>query len=277
MFPGESGVDIHLRDTSDPSTGKTKPPPKKSLIPVPFSYTPSDDGTDENILILFHGLGDSHVPFGKLGRQLKLPQTATLALQAPEQIPFLYEQAFQWYPSFDPLGELIDRPNPTPALDLTLKVLNHLIQDCSWPPHRIHLFGFAQGGSVAAELCIKWWKQEAEKHVKSPGTPIRALGSLVTVSGPLLSYPTLSKACSTPVLVFHRPAPSESALPSSAMTAFGRAFGRIKEVKMSGEGMPRSRDEWEPIMRFWSEQLGRRQGNGLYEVMTGVAGEVHKP
>jgi hypothetical protein len=29
--------------------------------------------------------GDSHVPFAKLGRSLKLPQTATLALRAPEQ------------------------------------------------------------------------------------------------------------------------------------------------------------------------------------------------
>jgi len=30
-------------------------------------------------------LGDTHVPFSKLGRSFKLPQTATLALRAPEQ------------------------------------------------------------------------------------------------------------------------------------------------------------------------------------------------
>ena len=30
-------------------------------------------------------VGDTHVPFGKLGTQLHLPQTATLALRAPQQ------------------------------------------------------------------------------------------------------------------------------------------------------------------------------------------------
>lgn len=39
---------------------------------------------------------------------------------------------------------------------------------------------------------------------------------------------------------------------------------------MRGEGMPRSKEEFEPIMRFWSEQLGRRQMDGLYEVMSGM-------
>lgn len=34
--------------------------------------------------------------------------------------------------------------------------------------------------------------------------------------------------------------------------------------------MPRSREEWEPIMRFWSEKLSRRQVGGLYEVMSGA-------
>ena len=29
--------------------------------------------------------GDTHVPFSKLSRSFKLPQTATLALRAPEQ------------------------------------------------------------------------------------------------------------------------------------------------------------------------------------------------
>ncbi len=36
-----------------------------------------------------------------------------------------------------------------------------------------------------------------------------------------------------------------------------------------GEGMPSSREEMKPLMRFWSEHLGRRQVEGLYEVMSG--------
>ncbi|KAI0922696.1 hypothetical protein AcV5_009598 [Taiwanofungus camphoratus] len=257
--------DLHIHESYNINP-RTKKPPQVSSIPVPFTYSASDDGTDENLLVLLHGLG----------RQLKLPQTATLALRAPEQIPYLYEQAFQWYTSFDPLGELIDRPNPTPALDLISRVLDHLVQDCAWPPQRIHFFGFAQGGSVAVEFGLKWWKGELQKQKEQQSTEpyvLRPLGSIVSVSGPLLSYPTLSTTCPTTLLVFHRPSPAESALPSGAITAFKKAYSHLVEVKMGGgDGMPRSRDEWEPIMRFWNERLGRRQIDGLYEVMSGTAG-----
>ena len=83
---------------------RTKPHPKSQKIPGQFFYVPSEDGTDENLLILLHGLGttavlypvlklidnhgrsgDTHLPFAKLGKSLKLPQTAILSLRAPEQ------------------------------------------------------------------------------------------------------------------------------------------------------------------------------------------------
>ncbi|KAH9926553.1 uncharacterized protein BXZ73DRAFT_49308 [Epithele typhae] len=273
-------ADITIRESTN-AIPKTKPPPKLSAIRVPFVYNPSDDGTDENLLILLHGLGDTQIPFGKLGAQLHLPQTATLALRAPQQIPFLYEEAYEWYTSFDPLGELLDRPNPTPALDLVDKVVEHLTRDCAWPASRIHFFGFAQGGSVAAELALRHWRSELSRQSKAlPSSssssavappPPTALGSVVSIGGPLLSYPTLSTLCPTPILVFHRPAPSESALPSGALAAMKKGFSRVEEVQKRGEGMPRSKDEFEPIMKFWSEHLGRRRMEGLYEVMSGMA------
>ena len=51
--------DLVLRETPAVSTPKVKPHPKSGSggIHVPFEYTPSDDGTDENLLILLHGLG----------------------------------------------------------------------------------------------------------------------------------------------------------------------------------------------------------------------------
>lgn len=278
-------AEIHLRECSSvTSSPRRKPPPNSARIPVPFEYTASDDGTDENLLVLLHGLGDTHVPFAKLGRSLNLPQTATLALRAPEQIPFLYEQAYQWYTSFDPLGDLIDRPNPTPALDLLRIVISHLVDDCNWPPLRIHLFGFAQGGSVAVESVVSWWKGELARTRKLQvtenrehdeedddrrGNITRQLGSVVTVGGPLLSYPTLEKPCPTPLLIFHR-----GSLCKSAFASFSKAFAKVQEVERRDGGqdarMPCSKDEWEPIMRFWSEVLGRRTGEDLYEVMSGA-------
>ncbi|KAJ7481602.1 Alpha/Beta hydrolase protein [Mycena latifolia] len=232
----DSHQDLHLRDHPQVnSSPKVKPPPQTDKIPVPFFYAPSDDGTDENLLILLHGLGDTHVPFSKLARQLRLPQTAVLALRAPEQVPFLYEESYAWFASFDALGELLTNPDPSSALDLLARVLAHLTADCAWPPERIHLFGFAQGGSLAAELALR-----------QP-----TLGSVVSVCGPLLSYPTLPKRSTTPLLAAHRGSAVSHKMPS-------------------GGGMPASKPEWEPIMRFWSERLGRRRAEGVYEVMSGM-------
>lgn len=152
-----------------------------------------------------------------------------------------------------------------------MNVFDHLVRDCGWPAQRIHLFGFAQGGSVAAESAQKWWRRMLQlQQQKSDSTSVQPLGSIVTVGGPLLSYPTLSTLCTTPVLVFHRPPPAEPSLPRDALPAFRKGFARVIDVEKSGEGMPRSRDEWHPIMQLWSEQLGRRQVDGLYEVMTGA-------
>lgn len=185
---------------------------------------------------------------------------------AARRIPFLYEEAYQWYTSFDGIGDLIENPNPTPALELLSKILVHLTKDCAWPANHIHLFGFAQGGSVAAESALKWWRS-----LPQTAGPVDALGSVVTVAGPLLSYPnTLSRPCATPLFVFARPAPAESAMPSNSMAAFKKGFANIRDISLRGEGMPRSREEWEPIMRFWSEHLQRRQVEGLYEVMSGM-------
>ncbi|KAK2460793.1 hypothetical protein APHAL10511_007263 [Amanita phalloides] len=271
--------EIHIRESVETDeVPRIKPAPETSAIPVPFTYIPSDDGTDENILIILHGLGDTHVPFAKMGRQLKLPQTAILSLRAPEQIPYLEEDAFQWYTSFDHLGELIQYPNPTPAVNRLSKVVDYLVKDCTWPAHRMHLFGFAQGGSVVAEFGVKSWNdqlQEQRTPSELPATPLpsTSLGSIVSVSGPLLSWPALKILSPTPVLLVHRPPPSEAALPKDAPVAYKRAFQTFLEEKLTSKhvGMPASREEWEPIMRFWSEKFSRRKVSGLYEVMSGFA------
>ena len=52
---------IHLRESEADPRPRVKIPPQATCVPVPFSYTPSDDGTDENLLILLHGLGEPSV------------------------------------------------------------------------------------------------------------------------------------------------------------------------------------------------------------------------
>ena len=126
---------------------------------------------------------------------------------------------------------------------------------------------------MATEFAIDLWKQQQLRMIKDSTVdsiiPLVSLGSIVTISGPLLSYPTISTLCPTPILVAHRP--PDMALPPGAFTAFNKAFGSVTESKMEskGMGMPASKQEWDPIMRFWSQHLGRRQVEGLYEVMSG--------
>ena len=138
---------------------------------------------------------------------------------------------------------------------------------------------------MATEFVIDLWKQQQQPRIKKEKSiddsnfdnrslehPLVSLGSIVTVSGPLLSYPTISTLCPTPILVTYRSSPSDMALPPGAFIAFNKAFGSVTESKMElkGMGMPASKQEWDPIMRFWSQHLVRRQvEEGLYEVMSG--------
>lgn len=51
--------EIHLRESVEiEDVPRVKPIPQNTAIPVPFTYIPSDDGTDENLLIILHGLGN---------------------------------------------------------------------------------------------------------------------------------------------------------------------------------------------------------------------------
>ena len=57
-------AELHLLTTTTTSGAaraarppRIKPPPQSAAISAPFNYSPSDDGTDENLLILLHGLG----------------------------------------------------------------------------------------------------------------------------------------------------------------------------------------------------------------------------
>ena len=52
--------EIQLKESN--TSPRVKPAPTEKGIGVPFIYNPSDDGTDENLLILLHGLG-KHVLF----------------------------------------------------------------------------------------------------------------------------------------------------------------------------------------------------------------------
>ena len=53
-----------------------------SITPPPASQKPV------NVLVLLHGLGDTNESFSNLGKQLSLPETVCISLQAPTPLPF---------------------------------------------------------------------------------------------------------------------------------------------------------------------------------------------
>lgn len=65
----EQEKELHLHKlgagSEEATNPRVKPSPKsgQEKIPVPFAYIPSDDGTDENLLILLHGLGADQIVF----------------------------------------------------------------------------------------------------------------------------------------------------------------------------------------------------------------------
>jgi hypothetical protein len=148
------------------------------------------------------------------------------------------------------------------------RVLDYLTSSCSWPSERIHLFGFAQGGSVAAEIALRRWKVSVPAPSSGSSTPAKLpLGSIVTVDGTLLSYPTFTPACAIPALYFHH-SEQES---TKALGSFRKGFSKVNEARFPGrEGMPRSKEEWAKIVEFWSRMLSSRppEMEGLHPVLS---------
>ena len=75
--------ELHLREAvtaADAARPRVKPPPQSTAISAPFDYSPSDDGTDENLLVLLHGLGPQ--------RPFFFFSLGTLLIHPPLSAPF---------------------------------------------------------------------------------------------------------------------------------------------------------------------------------------------
>jgi hypothetical protein len=201
-------------------------------------------------------------------------------------IPFLESpEHYSWYNTFDPLFN----PDPSPVLPPLRGLLSTLTSpEIGWDLTQIHLFGWGQGGTVALELAYSIGREGLSSSSSSSvsstssasGTgqsdvkrPRRRLGSAVSICAGLLSFPSSDLGLETPVLYFTRQAP-KSAVQSKSVNGIKRAFKEVAVLQgdpKAGEAMPRGREEWEGIMRFWGQVLGREdrwKGDGeVFEVV----------
>ncbi|WVF67496.1 hypothetical protein IAT40_002252 [Kwoniella sp. CBS 6097] len=276
--------------SSSGSQHKPKPHPTSSALkPWDFSYASSIDGSDKNLLIMFHGLGDSKTPFFGLGKQLNLPSTAVLSLSAPDPIPLMDHPSFSWCPTltntYDPIPP--SAQNPTKNLPLLRKMIEALISPdgCGWDLKDIHLFGWGQGGTMVLELALEIGKNgiTAVKEAQTQTPKQNRFGSAVSICASLLTHPTTTdpNLNNTPICYFTRLSP-KSSIHTKHLTPIKRAFREVTVIQgvASGgggggggdEGMPRGREEWFGIMKFWGQVLARKdqgwKGQGeVYEVV----------
>ncbi|ORY05874.1 alpha/beta-hydrolase [Basidiobolus meristosporus CBS 931.73] len=226
-----------------------------------FEYSPSPDGVDENLLVFFHGLGDTEKPFLKLGQSLKLPQTAVVSIKAPQPIPY-FDEGTQWYPSFGPMGDLLtkDSPHRLPGLLKTREILKkffieELVGGCGYEAHKIILFGFSQGATVALDLAIHG------------GINVNCV---VSVAGYLLEEtektPSSAEFSQNTNVLIIQGDKDETISPRTSQertahiqSRFGKSNTQTITVPNKGHAMPSGPREWQPIMSFFAQHLSRRQ------------------
>ena len=215
-----------------------------SITPPP---APSSHPT--NLLILLHGLGDTSVPFTNLGKQLALPETTCISLQAPTPLPFDLG-GFHWGDdiTFDQVSGQMDFDTGFAKIVKTIKqdvIEDVLVNKCGYTPREIMLFGFGQGAMAA---------------LATAATMSEELGGIVSIGGPLPSLEKSPKAVKTPVLALG--GSSNTLITRAAIDRLKAAFENIEYQKWNraGDGMPRNREEMLPIMRFFARRLRSRAG-----------------
>ncbi|KAL8656402.1 MAG: hypothetical protein Q9226_002680 [Calogaya cf. arnoldii] len=223
-----------------------------SIIPPPSAQTPV------NILLLLHGLGDSNIPFINLAKQLSLPETTCISIQAPSPLPFDLG-GFHWGDdiTFDQSKGTMDYDTGFSKSTSILKedvIETILLQRCGYKPRNIFCFGYGQGGMVAIATVLAL---DAE------------MGGVVSIGGPLpSSFQNSPEKNRTPLIVLG--GSSSTLITSSALTNLKARFQNVEYTKWSrpGDAMPGTREEMLPVMKFFARRLQSKSGvlEGAVEV-----------
>lgn len=228
-----------------------------SHVSLTITAPPNND-QPVNILLLLHGLGDTNDSFTRLGSQLALPETCCISLRAPTPLPFELG-GYHWGDDmiFDPASGDMEFDT---GFSKATKYIQHtimeevLVKACGYQARDIMFFGFGQGGMAALAVAMSM---------------VEELGGIISISGPLSTTIKLSSNQSkTPVLLIG--GASKTLVTRSVVDDMKKAFQALEYHKWakSGDGMPQSREEMMPIMRFFSRRLRSRKGvpDGSVEV-----------
>ncbi|KUI71020.1 hypothetical protein VM1G_07010 [Cytospora mali] len=226
-------------------------------------HFPSPPESMTAILILFHGLGDSEIPFASFARNVNLPGVLAISVRGTNPLPpsLLGEpldsgptRNFHWGDDVNlaPHSDGLDAdPGFSKAADLVSNRLikGTLVEQCGWELSDILFFGFGQGGSLALGLASKLRDDEASKPFKG----VVSIGGALPVS--MIPSQSGRPKAKTPVLVCH--GTSCEAVDEDAIDVLKKEFVDVREVKWkkTDSSMPSNREEMLPIMQFFAERL----------------------
>lgn len=222
---------------------------------------------NNNVLLLFHGIGDRSAPFGRLARALKLRQTVCLSIQGPFPMPFELN-GFHWgddvvmdpSSSDDNSPELECDPGFKNALPLIARgvIMDGLIGKCGYELRDIILYGFGQGGclalAVAAEL-----EELSDKELAG----VISIGGRLPREIPAL---VIGKKWKTPVLLCYGERTKWVSRGDVERLKDKFSDVRIEEWPRKGDAMPNTREEMYPIMEFFARRLISPRIEGSVEI-----------
>lgn len=262
------------------SHGTRKSVFERSMLPklfasAPFQQISSVDGIEENLLLLFHGLGDTPGPFTSLAKTLALPQTTCIALGAPHAVPlsdggrswftFLDSETFELIPGQQAEKRRIRSMHST--VDALEQLLLHLHVYCGWDSRKVHLFGFSQGGTVAMEVALRYAVKGKE------------LGSCIAIASGLLEEQlsngrnlysaadsNTKNTTKVPVLLLHGDKDTvvsrERVIATEVLLNKNGMDVEFRNIPGKGHSMISSEAETRILMEFWAKHLSNRPPAG---------------
>ncbi|KAK4113830.1 alpha/beta-hydrolase [Canariomyces notabilis] len=269
-------------------------PTPQDFSPSPFppnSLTltyPNPPESTTSILLLFHGLGDTHAPFASFARNLALPGVLAIAVRGVNPLPAaLFPPSpspteggggeaggYHWGDDLriggsaggEGLGLDADPGfNKAKGWIMDRLIGEVLVGKCGWSFGDVMLFGFGQGGSLALGLAagVGKGRVRVEEVQVEVGGGLGAEGAVfkgvVSVGGalPASMVPSFSarEKAKTPVLVCC--GRESEAVDEDAVEVLEREFEQVKVVrwKRASDGMPSNREEALPMMQFFAERL----------------------
>ena len=219
-----------------------------SALNLTITPAPASAPQLSNVLILLHGLGDTSASFANLGKQLALPETVCVSVQAPTPLPFdLGGFHFGDDIEFDSATGQMDFDTGFSKIVRILKrdiIEKGLIENGGSKPREIMLLGFGQGAMAA---------------LATASSISDELGGVISIGGPLPAS-TSAKDVKTPVLVCG--GSSNTLITRTAVEKIKTAFKSAEYHKWNraGDSMPRDRDEMLPLMGFFARRLRSQRG-----------------